>query len=353
MKRSTPTVCLVLNLAASLVMLATTGCLSMPRTWNNQPAVAAKSSGPPVWDESSATEFSESGHDVVAIENEVAKEPSDSVVGDADSVEKSVPKETAKQDRAADRIASRAGSPQLVEKPEQFSWTALAKSSGQRDIQSVVIGKGGFRTLLVGSIAGNDKVAVQLTERLAKHVYENQIVLGGIQLTVVRNLNPDGEAINESNTDHGVYLNRQFPKRPNQTTGLGAFPAEIQYLLKEIQRQQPQRVIHVRTIDREQGVVACSSGAKDVGGDLSNWLGFALLELPGRSVPGTLERYLSESAQCDVVTFAMPSAVSGDDAWDLYSDALLNLLMDEDFATRKLARERKDSKAADRRNRND
>lgn len=348
----------LLHLVASLTLLATTGCLGMPRMWHDRSTVAVEASGPPVWDDQPSLESADTGQDIAEVDPDAIEEQNSIIATDVDAADTEASVELAQQDavkqtRPADRIASRGGSVQLVEKPIQFGWKVAAKSAGSRNIQSVVIGKGGFRTLLIGSIAGNDKVAVQLAERLAKHVYENQIVLGGIQLTVVRNLNPDGEAVDESNTDHGIYLNRQFPKTANHSAGLAEFPTEVQYLLKEIQQQQPQRVIHIRTIGREQGVVACSSGAKDVAADLSNWLGFEMMELPGRSVPGTLERYLSESDQCDMVTFAMPEDVSGDDAWDLYSDALLNLLMDEDFATRKLAREQKDSKAADRRNRKD
>lgn len=343
----------LLNLAASLLALTSTGCLSMPHVAQHASSVAVEFAGPPVWDKQPASDFLSQPQDVVEVDSDAAKEHRSEAINQADSASKSGSKTDRKRKRPADRIASAGTLPQLVKRPIKFSWTAAAKSSGDRNIQSVVIGSGGYRTLLIGSLVGNDKLAIQLTDRLARHVHENQIVLGGIQLTVVRNVNPDGEAADRSETAHGIYLNRQFPQTAGQAIDETDFPIEIQFLLNEIQEHQPQRVIHVRTIEREQGVVACSSGANDVAGDLSNWLGFELMELPGRSVKGTLERYLSESERCDIVTFAMPAEASVDEAWDLYSDALLNLLMDEDFATRKLAREQKASKAADSRNRND
>lgn len=343
----------LLYLAASLLVLTISGCLSMPRMTHQNPSIALESAGPPVWDDQPSSNDSSQRRNIAATTSDTAAKGKSSVTNESLQDSKSSKSKPQKKKRPAGRIAGRGTPPQLVDEPREFSWTVAAKSSGERDIQSVVIGQGGYRTLLIGSLAGNDEVAVQLTERLAKHVHENQIVLGGIQLTIVRNLNPDGEASNQPKTDHGIYLNRHFPQTTEDAVDVSALPTENQFLLNEILKQQPQRVIHVRTIGREQGVVACSSGAKDVAGDLSNWLGFELMELPGRSVKGTLERYLSESERCDIVTLAMPKEISVDDAWDLYSDALLNLLMDEDFATRKLAREQKASKAADSRNRND
>ena len=341
-----------LHLAASLFLLASTGCLSIPSVARSVPSAAMQVSGPPVWDSVPSTDFESSqnvadGNDATA-EKQIAETADQSASGSRLKSQKAE-----RRNRPADRIASRGKPPRLVDQPGQFAWLTGAKSTGKRDIQSIVIGRGGYRTLLIGSMTGNDKVAVELTERLAKHVHENQIVLGGIHLNVIRNLNPDGEAAGKSLTADGVYLNRQFLTTADLKNDPTAFPAEIQFLMAEMKKHQPQRIIHVRTIGRKQGLVACSSGASHVASDLSSWLGFQLLQLPGSSVEGTLERYLSESEQCDIVTFAMPKDVTSNDAWDLYSDALLNLLMVEDFATRKLARQQKSSQAADSRNRNE
>lgn len=325
-----------LHFAVALILMSTTGCLSLPHFSQQARPVVMQDSGPPIWDLQPTTDA-----DSKAV-----------VESDSGDLKENRPEgRKPALDRPADRIASAGAPPQLVSEPNKFKWTTAAKSAGDRDIQTVVIGNRGYRTLLIGSLVGNDDLALEIADRLARHVHENQMVLGGVQLSVIRNLNPDGEAADESETAHGIYLNRQFPQSKNQAVNKSALPTEIQFLLRELKDLQPQRVIHLRTIGRDQGVVACSSGANDVSKDLSSWLGFELMDLPGRSVAGTLERYLSESQRCDIVTFAMPKQITVDNAWDLYSDALLNLLMDEDFATRKMARENRDSKAADRRNR--
>lgn len=323
----------------------------MPSSYAGIPA------GPPAWDDVTESMFDVDVPEVAAVDDASTNSASPSHEGAESADQSDEPTRVAQRDDGQHqgnlgRVASRVPMPKLVEAPAEFQWKAAAKSAGDRDIESAVIGQGGYRTLLIGSLVGNDPVAVKLTEQLAKHVHENQIVLGGIQLSVIRNLNPDGEANNASETEDRVYLNRQISRATVQAADLSGLPVELQYLFEKLEDGQPQRVIHLRTVGREQGIVAYSSGAKDVAGDIAEWVGFQQMELPGRSAEGTLERYLSESEQCEIVTFAFPASVSVEEAWELYSDVLMNLLMDEDFATRKMAREQKSSKAADRRGRN-
>lgn len=351
-------------LAISVSLLATTGCLSLPRFSTVSSSSLSSSSlpdvptGPPVWDDATESEFDAKLPEVALMEDSAPQnaDPAHSDMesrGEEEDHLRVAQRENGPRKSRLGRVAGRGPSPKLVEAPEEFQWKTAAVSAGNRDIQTAVIGQGGYRTLLLGSLAGNDPIAINLTERLARHVHENQIVLGGIQLTVIRNLNPDGEANEASENENGIYLNRQISESTMEAAVRSDLPVELQYLFSELEDGQPQRVIHLRTIGRERGVIAYSSGAKSVAGDVVNWVGFQQMELPGRSAEGTLERYLSETDQCQIVTFALPEDITAEDAWDLYSDALLNLLMDEDFATRKLAREQKASKAADRRSRND
>lgn len=330
-------------LAGFFLTVFVSGCLSLPQP---APAVVQQKqpSLPPVWADVADSPFESSPH----VERSVASHGSSKPSNEKSSVTEKVT--GSKPQRSTDRVASRNPVQPLVQQPAAFAWKSETGIPGGPSIQSATIGKGGYRTLFIGSLTGNDSPAVDLTERLASHLHQNQIVLGGIQLTLIRNLNPFGEENEVSETADGVYLNRQFPDDVVSDTSINSLPGELQYLFRQIRQHQPQRIIHLRTIGREQGVVASSSGALDVAKDVAGWLDFQLLTLPGTSAPGTIERYLAETDQCDVVTFAFPQDVSAAEAWDLYSDALLNLLMDEDFATRKMARERRNSKAADRRN---
>lgn len=256
------------------------------------------------------------------------------------------------EDEQPTQVASADDLRGLVSRPSPFAWKAVAQSAGGRDIETATIGRGGYRTLIIASLAGDDPIAVELTEQLARHIHSNSIILGGIVATVVRNPNPDGAAAFRSENGNGVYLNEVFPPASNISQDRLNQEPEIRFLLGALEDEQPQRVIHIRTTSQQQGLVAASSGASRVGKDLADWLKFRFIPLPGRSGDGTLERLVSESQSSEIITIAVPQDADRSTLWEDYRDSLLNLLLDEDFETRKLARQQKASEFADRRGKN-
>lgn len=246
------------------------------------------------------------------------------------------------------RIAANGAVRNIVSAPTPFAWKTAGRSAGNRPIQTISAGKSGYRTLVIGSLAGDDPVAIALTDALGRYVHENEIILGGIQTTIIRTLNPDGESTAGMENGNGVYLNRQFPRTPDDWTDLQNTESEIRFLLNLIAETQPQRIIHLRTF-ADRGIVAATSGAAASARDVARWLEFEMLELPGRTRSGTLERCLSDRGNCDVLTLAIPRETPKSDVWTLYGDAVLNLLADEDFNTRAIVRRRKSRESADRR----
>lgn len=256
-----------------------------------------------------------------------------------------------KVEPAPSRVASSKPMRGVVSEPKPFEWAKRALSAGNRDIEGITVGQGGYRTVIIGSLAGDDPLAITLTEKLAEHLHQNQIILGGIQATFIRNANPDGAARFRSVNANGVSLNRQFTSETNAASDLLKQEPEVRFLQGMLSETQPQRVIHIRSIARPSGIVAASSGAANVAKDISSWLGFKFAELPGTSLEGTLERHLSQKSSCQIVTFAIPQSADKSEVWDLYGDSMLNLLLDEDFETRKLARQQRSTAAADSRGR--
>lgn len=229
-----------------------------------------------------------------------------------------------------------------ISAPQPFRWEQLASSAGRRSIDGVTIGDSGYRTLVIGSLAGDDPVAVTLAENLARHLHENSLIVGGIQTTILRNLNPDGEASHRMENSAGVYLNREFLPQDAQT----AAQPEVQFLLDYLQTRQPRRVIHLRT--HSQGLIASGPASADIARETAEWLGFELMILPGAAAEGTLERRLS-AGPTEIVTLAIPSSVSRDQTWDLYGGALINLLQSEDYRSREVARKKPNATSADSR----
>jgi hypothetical protein len=237
------------------------------------------------------------------------------------------------------------------ESTEFFRWEPLATTADGRDIEGITIGQTGYRTLVLGSLAGNDPVAISLTEQLARYLHQNKVILGGLHSLIIRNSNPDGQALSRQENGNGVYLNRRFPNSKTAGDDLQNVEPEIRFIIGTVREYQPQRVIHIRTFNGNRGVVAASRGAAESARDVATWLGFDFVNLPGNSADGTLERFLSSSTTCEVVTVAIPASSRKNKVWDECGDALLNLFMADDYTTRELARLKSHGASADRRGR--
>lgn len=250
------------------------------------------------------------------------------------------------------RIAARSEFPGMVSSPAEFAWTPVGRSAGGRTFQVYSTGNDGFRSLVVGSVGGNDPLALHFTDQLARHLHSNGIILGGFETTVIKTLNPDGESGQSMLNQLGIYINHSFPggaeereAAPAQTT------AEVRFLLSQIKEFQPQRVLHIRTVKGPRGAIAAGSTAMSAGGEIARWLDFQLIELPGKSVQGSMERYLSASEISQVMTFGIPDTAEKDTLWEFYGDAVLNLLLNEDPVSREIARSQQEPSSADSRGR--
>ena len=237
----------------------------------------------------------------------------------------------------------------LVNPPKPFAWEGTGKSTGQRAFQVASPGDDGYRTLVVGSVGGNDPLALELVDRLARRLHDDSVILGGYDCTIIRTLNPDGEATQRFLNQKGEYINSMFPK-PGDKTNVSPV-AEVDFFLKQLQSVQPQRVVHVRTVPGKSGVVAASQSCESVGKEIAEWLNFKLISLPGqKTAEGSLERYVSASGSSDMLTIGIPDSTPRAELWDLYGDTLMNLLLRDDMATREMARKQTQPSSADRRN---
>ena len=144
----------------------------------------------------------------------------------------------------------------------------------------------------------------------------------------------------------GVYINHQFPKGTGSSGAKASAPSEVQFVLSKIREFQPQRVIHIRTVPGKQGLIAAGSSASAVANELAAWLNFGRTDLPGRAVEGSLERYLSQNGTAQIITIGLPDQVAATDSWNAYGDAVLNLLLGDDLATRDIARRQREQSSA-------
>jgi murein peptide amidase A len=93
--------------------------------------------------------------------------------------------------------------------------TLLGRSLDGRPITAVETGDpAGTRVLVVGSVHGNEPAGIPVARRLER------LSPTGVDLWIVRDLNPDGHAANTRGNAHGVDLNRNFPYRWRRLVGV-------------------------------------------------------------------------------------------------------------------------------------
>jgi protein MpaA len=93
--------------------------------------------------------------------------------------------------------------------------TLLGRSLQGRAITAVEVGDPtGARVLVVGSVHGNEPAGIAVARRLER------LSPAGVDLWIVRDLNPDGHAANTRGNAHGVDLNRNFPYRWRRLDGV-------------------------------------------------------------------------------------------------------------------------------------
>jgi murein tripeptide amidase MpaA len=98
-----------------------------------------------------------------------------------------------------------------------FRWERYGRSTQGRPIETLQIGKGPFRTLVLGSLHGSETMAVEIVEQLARHLGKTPDHWHEVNVLVVRTPNPDGFAKHNSLNARKVDLNRNFP---STTVGL-------------------------------------------------------------------------------------------------------------------------------------
>ena len=119
---------------------------------------------------------------------------------------------------------------------EPLTWKSVGRSSGGRPIEMLQLGRGTQHLILMGSLFGNERDAVEFVESVTELLHREPQRLADYSLVVIRTPNPDGLAEGTLTNSRGVALNRNFPssnfftQRTAETGLLEASEAETQAL---------------------------------------------------------------------------------------------------------------------------
>lgn len=222
-------------------------------------------------------------------------------------------------------VSPSSGALQFAMKPPgALLWTSVGKTAGGRSFQVATSGEEGFHTLIIGSAVGHEPAAIQLTERLAAHLNENSLILGGFRTTLLRTLNPDGQAILKPVNGNGDNVNRGFPTIGGTDTSAGI--PEVAFLLNMLADQKPQRVIHLRTIPGKRAAIGSDKSCRQLVQQVAEAAELKQFAFPEDVNQGTLEFYLASLTKTQVITLAIPAELTADAAWAQFEDVLLNLI---------------------------
>ncbi len=151
----------------------------------------------------------------------------------------------------------------------------VGESTRGQPIRAFTLGSGRPRILVVGSVHGTEPAGSVVATRL---LHARPPARGSI--TVVQDLNPDGQAVKRRANARGVDLNRNFPGTWQPISTAGPAPAsevETQVAIRLIQRLRPDVTIWFH---QPQGLVRASGPSVPVARRYARLAGMRFRRLP-------------------------------------------------------------------------
>jgi len=213
-----------------------------------------------------------------------------------------------------------------------YRWDRHYYSAGNRPVETMRLGDGATRVMVVGSLHGNEPNAIYLAEQLARHIGNKPVVWKATSTLVLRNPNPDGEAAKLFTNSKGVDLNRNFPTKdfrtlPDHRTGARAgSEVETQILCRILTDFAPQRVVHIKSAPVDIGWVIHNKAGKSTAIMMGDPLSLKPDSLDNVRLTGSLESYVTDNLQLEMITIVVPRRIKKEDAWRTYREPLLTAI---------------------------
>lgn len=213
----------------------------------------------------------------------------------------------------------------------EATWNVLGRSLEDRVIEYRQFGEGERQVLVVGPLEGDETAALELLESLAEHLERFPRRTSGVQVTLVRDPNPDGRLRRTAGNAHGVLLNRNFPtqgwrKLPSGNLWLsGRVPEsepEVRTLIDLFGDVQPDRVI-VLTATRRQASVSYVGPAETLARDVAKASGLRPGAFDLGAEQGSLAAYAGADRKLATLVVRVPAGMRREALWTTYKRGLL------------------------------
>jgi hypothetical protein len=254
----------------------------------------------------------------------------------------------APQGSSADKAKSPAaasawGLPYVSKTP--VGWRVVGQSIEGRPILAATYGPGPRRVLVVGPLSGLEPEGVAAAELLAAHLQQRPP--RGVEVTILRDINPDGHVRRVVGNSRGVDLERDLPRAASFTAEPakpGAVPlapprqqSEVEFLATFVDTLRPDRIVWLATTTlRNKPTVQFSapvqsSAPTQTASEVEDLARQVTLELPGKlltaeTVAGTLPAWISKTRNVPTLRLGINTAASAESVFEAARTGLLTAI---------------------------
>lgn len=219
----------------------------------------------------------------------------------------------------------------------EVTWASAGKTS-DGNFQLMRFRNGEYRTLVVGSMRGFDPSALELIDRLSKHLSRNANILGGFDSLLVRTANPDGLRTRSVTTSAGIDLHQAFPSDGTLKINSPAMKhaviqtdkpsTEVLFLVRLLRQFQPKRVVMIGRGSNDNGGIIYSKGVKDAARQFADTVDLHDYSLSRRDMEGSFERFVVKS-DIEVISIQLPSSTTVENVWSRFGVWVPTLIADD------------------------
>lgn len=209
-------------------------------------------------------------------------------------------------------------------------WESHYQSTQRRPIQTVQIGIGRSRVMVLAGLNGQDASSISVIEQFAQTMSNQATLQNACTALFVRNPNPDGVALGSPYNGRGIDLRRNFPSDNWRTTADGkagpnaASEIETRVLIRMIDDFKPDRIIVIQNTNAK-GSIDYAGPARQLARKVAVQNGYQVSNRQA-AISGSLEQFAGNDRKLPVIVVSIDRRLDGKTAWSTHTDGLVMAL---------------------------